>query len=93
MDMITNTSPLIWASFGVGVFIALLFFKIIFADFDGFIECVRYWFQPNFMSALRGEWTEDRWGSLKLFIWVALSVGCGVLAYHQLPDCLPGFFG
>jgi hypothetical protein len=93
MDLITNASPRAWAAIGVGVFIAVLFFKLIFGDFGGFIECVRYWFQSDFISAVRGEWTEDKWGSLKLFIWITLSIGCGVLSYYQLPGWLPGFFG
>jgi hypothetical protein len=93
MDMIAVASPLAWAAIGVGVFVSVLFFKLIFGDFEGFIECVRYWFQPDFISAVRGEWTEDKWGTLKLFIWIALSVGCGILAYHQLPGWLPVVFG
>jgi hypothetical protein len=98
MDMITSASPRAWAAVGVGIFIAALFFKIIFGDFEGFIECVRYWFQSGFISqltsALRGEdGMERQWGELKLFVWIALSVGCGILAYYQLPGWLPGLFG
>jgi hypothetical protein len=93
MDMITGLSRQVWAALGVGVFIGALFFKLIFGDFQGFVECVRYWFQPDFVSFVRGEWMEDKWGSLKFFIWIALSGGCGILAYYQLPHWLPGFFG
>lgn len=93
MDMITGLSGQVWAAIGVGVFIAALFFKLIFGDFQGFVEGVRYWFQPDFVSFVRGEWMEDKWGSLKLFIWIALSAGCGILAYYQVPHWLPGFFG
>jgi hypothetical protein len=93
MDMITGLSRQVWAAIGVGVFIAALFFKLIFGDFQGFVECIRYWFQPDFVSFVRGEWMEDKWGSLKLFVWIALSVGCGILAYYQLPGWLPGIFG
>lgn len=91
--MFTSMSPRAWAAIGVGVFIAVLFFKLIFGDFDGFIECARFWFQPDFISFLRGEWTEDKWGELKLFVWIGLSVGCGILAFYQLPGWLPGIFG
>jgi len=67
MDMITGLSRQVWAALGVSVFIGALFFKLIFGDFQGFVECVRYWFQPDFVSFVRGEWMEDKWGSLKLF--------------------------
>jgi hypothetical protein len=81
-----------------GVFIAVLFFKLIFGGFDGFMECVLFWFQYSFISgvisAAHGDdGTERKWGSLQLFIWVALSVGCSILAYYQLPGWLPAFFG
>ena len=97
MDMITSASPRAWAAIGVGVFVAVLFFKLMFGDFEGFIECMRYWFQrgsiTDVFSAVRGDSTERQWGSLKFFIWIALSVGCGILAYYQLPGWLPGAFG
>jgi hypothetical protein len=93
MDMITGLSRQVWAAIGVGVFIAALFFKLIFGDFQGFVEGVRYWLQTILYSAVRGEWTEKEWGALKLFVWIALSVGCGLLAYYQIPHWLPGFFG
>jgi len=97
VELFTNASPRAWAAAGVGVLIAVLFFKIIIGDFDDFIECVRYWFQrgliSDIISAVRGDQTEREWGSLKFFIWIALSVGCGILAYYQLPGWLPGIFG
>jgi hypothetical protein len=94
--MITSASPRAWAAIGAGVFIAVLFFKLIFGDLQGFIECVRYSFQApftfRFIWAMRADSTEVEWGSLKLFIWIVLSVGCGILAYYQLPGWLPGIF-
>jgi hypothetical protein len=92
IDSITHASRLTYAATGVGVLVAILFFKLFFTDFSGFWECVRYWLRPDIISLFRGEWDEDRWAELKLFIWAALSVGCGVLSYYQLPGWFPSMF-
>ena len=89
----TQTNPhLVFASLGLGAFVAFCFFKPFFGDWSGFRECIRYWFTSDLISLFRGEWTEDRWASLKLFVWLALSVGTMFLAYYQLPDKLPHMF-
>ena len=92
MNAVTHASRLTYASVAVGVFMAAFLFKLFFKDFSGFRECVRYWFRPDIFSLFRGEWNEDRWSELKLFVWAALSTGCGILSYYQLPDWFPSMF-
>ena len=49
---------------------------VIFRTWDKFWEAVRFWFTPDLLSALRGEYYEDWVGELKLGLWIALCVGC-----------------
>ena len=67
------------ASILVGALVAWLLFKVFFEDFGDFMECVRYWFTPDIISAFRGEWTEDQWASMKLFLYLGLSIASGIL--------------
>lgn len=88
-----QTNPhLVIASLGLGVFVAFCFFKPFFGDWSGFWDCMRYWFTPDLISMFRGVWDEDRWATMKLFVWFALSVGTMLLAYYQLPDKFPHIF-
>jgi len=80
------------AAGGLGLLVAFLFFKPFFGDWSGFWECVHYWFTPDIVSIFRGEWEDDRWASLKLFIWLALSVGTAIVAFYQLPGWFPHVF-
>jgi hypothetical protein len=90
--VVTHASKLAYVSWGVGVVMAALLFRPFFQDFSGFGECIRYWFQPDLWSLFRGEWLEDQWAQLKLFLWVAISAVAGVAAYFKLPTLLPVFF-
>ncbi len=68
---------------------AALLFKIFFDGFGEFLECLRFWFTPEIVSIFRGEWNEDLWAEMKLFIYVGLSVGVGFLtnfSLHRLLD-------
>jgi len=76
---------LIYASIGVGLFVALILFKIVFEDFDDFIDCIKFWLQGDFISMLTGEREEYRWDTLRIFLWIAISGAGGVCAYFQLP--------
>ncbi len=90
---VTRASSQAWAAVAVVIVIAALFFKIFFGDFAGFAECLRYFLRPNYASFLSQERPDDNWGSLRFFIWAALSFGCGLLAYYQLPGWFPTLFG
>ena len=67
----------------VGVLIAVGLFRLFFKDATDFLECVRYYFQPDILSVFRGEWLEDWWGSTKLGVWLAVSVGMGFVAHYK----------
>ncbi|MGZ0706774.1 hypothetical protein ACWPKO_00365 [Coraliomargarita sp. W4R53] len=62
----------------VGFLALVLSFRLFFACRDDFFDAIRHCFTPDFISLLKGEWTEDQWNELKLFVWLALS---GLAAY------------
>lgn len=62
-----------------GLATAFLLFKPFFNDCEKFGECIRYWLTPDIVSMIRGEWAEDQWASMKLFLYVGLSIGSGIL--------------
>ena len=59
---------------GIGVMILL--FKPLFGTKEEFIDCVKFWFKPDFLSLFSGEYFEDRWSEMKLGLWIL----CGVIA-------------
>ncbi|MGC9940262.1 MAG: hypothetical protein ABSE48_00405 [Verrucomicrobiota bacterium] len=82
---------LTYAAMGVAVFVACLYFGIFFSDFSGFEEDVDKAekipiVDPDY------DYVESKWSSGKITIWILLSVGSGILAYHQLPDWFPQIF-
>jgi len=48
---------------------------VFFGTWDGFWEGIKFWGTPNIISAFRGEYWEDRWAEIKLFLWGAFCVG------------------
>ena len=71
-------------SIAVGLLVAGLLFRAFFDDWDGFMECVRYYLTPEIISIFRGEWGENGWAEMKLSVYIALSVGSGTLAFIKL---------
>ncbi len=67
------------------MFVATLFFKPFFGNWDGFKDACADAF--SLFSASR--WVDCEWSDLKLKIWLLLSFGCGLLAYHNLPEWFP----
>ena len=67
-----------------GVAMAAVLFKPFFDDVSEFLECIRFWFTPEIISIFRGEWNEDLWAELKLFVYFGLSVGVGFLTNYSL---------
>ncbi len=62
--------PRLWILAGVGgVFIAISSAKKIFDGWEGFLEALRFWFQPGWLSLLRREFWQDVKAEVKLFIW------------------------
>lgn len=85
--MLKDASLLDYASAGVAILIAALYFGIVFGSFQDFrdsFEGGKWW--PL------GRAVTLNWGTLKLIIWAVLSVGSGFLAHHQLPFLFPHWF-
>lgn len=57
--------------------------RVIFTDWDGFIEAVRFWTRVDGALTLKREWQEDRWGTSKLPVFILLSVAL-VLIEHLM---------
>lgn len=68
---------------------AAALFRLFFKDLPDFIECLRFYFQPNIISLFRGEWEQDWWASLKLGVWLTLAVGMGFATHYKLPQLVP----
>src|SRR3954463_12953935 len=81
---------LIAISIAAGVIIAALLFRLFFKGFSDFIECLRFYFQPNIISLFRGELVDDFWGSLRLGGWVGLSLLLPVGTYVKVGQFFPG---
>jgi hypothetical protein len=99
VDILMHTSKLTYASVGVGLLVAFLYFRIFFYDGSQFEQDAENAAKAELMSRtlfwpLRWIYDRDefRWSELKILIWIALSVGSGILAYHQLPEWFPVLF-
>lgn len=80
---------LLWISIGASLLMAAALFRLFFKDLPDFIECLRFYFQPNIISLFRGEWEQDWWASLKLGVWLTLAVGMGLATHYKLPQFIP----
>src|SRR5947208_13386422 len=77
-------------SIAAGVIIAAVLFRLFFKGFSDFINCLRFYFQPNIISLFRGELVEDFWGSLRLGVWMVLSLIVTVGTYVKVGHFFPG---
>lgn len=57
----------------------LLMGRGFFKDWWEFFEAIEYWFTPDIVSGMRGEWHDDRAATLKLLVWLALCIGAVVV--------------
>jgi hypothetical protein len=80
-----GANPRLWWVAGVtGLCCCIVTARRVFDGWGGFLEALRYWFQPGWLSLLRGEWVEDQWAQFKLMgcvvftVVVTLSVKAGV---------------
>ena len=99
LHVLMSASKLTYASIGVGLLVAFLYFKIFFQDADQFEEDAKNTARLEYMRRsllFPFSWLVDRtdyqWSELKIIIWIGLSVVCGVLAYYQLPEWFPNVF-
>jgi hypothetical protein len=78
-----DANALTWTCIGITVLVGLLYFRLIFPkpnDFDA--VPVDYGLRPN-----------QQWRRLQIILLVVLSVGSGLIAYHQLPTWFPHLLG
>ena len=68
----------------ISLLTAVLLYFVMFKDWDEFLECVKFCFTPEIISALRGKYWEDVWAETKILLWLGISVTAGVLAYIWL---------
>lgn len=70
----------------VSITIALLFvlFRLFFQDLNDFKEHVKFLFVPDLVSALKGEYNEDRNSSFKVVIYLGISLGPGLVTYFTI---------
>ena len=98
MEVAESTSNLTYASIGVGLVFAFLFFKIIFrapGSFAHDLENSRktHMFErEHWKRMFDGNDVDRQWSKLKIFIWLALSVAGGWAAHYKLPELFPNFF-
>jgi hypothetical protein len=78
-----------------GLLVAVLYFRIIFGSFGGFkLDLNNAANNPLFLNSNHDHYdhSESQWSRSKIVIWILLSIGCGVLAYYQLPGWFPSLF-
>lgn len=61
---------------------AYMLFTLLFESREEFFECVKFWFTPDIVSALRGNYFEGSWAEFKLWIWIVASVLVGYGTYQ-----------
>ena len=49
--------------------------RYFFDDWRDFLDHLRLWYQPIWLSAFRGEFGEDMWAQAKLFVFLGLCAG------------------
>ena len=93
ISSMTGMSPLTCAAVGVGMFVAILYFKVLFRSFGGLrLDLENIANHPLFFRTSSYDHVESRWSRNKILIWILLSVGSGILAFHQLPAWFPRMF-
>lgn len=55
--------------------------RLFFDSWDDFLDSLRLLYQPQWLSALRGEWHEDNWVSLKLLLYLIFCLACATTVY------------
>ena len=68
----------------IALITAAVLYVLLFEDWDEFLECVKFCFTPEIISALRGKYWEDVWAETKILLWLGISVMAGVSTYIWL---------
>jgi hypothetical protein len=88
---VTGVSPLTCAAVGVGLVVAVVCFEMIFGGIGGFRQDIDNDAKIPLLDK-DYDYVESRRSHNKISIWLLLSIGCGLLAYHQLPRWFPDLF-
>lgn len=62
----------------------ILIGRVLFEDWSGFFESVKFWLTPDIISWFRGERWEDAWAETRLLLFVVLCVIAVVLEYLSI---------
>lgn len=97
LQLVTTAPKLTYASIGVGLLVAFMYFKLFFKDSSGFAQDADntakiFWLRRWVFWYRNSQYDDCRWSELKVFIWVGIAAGSGILAYYQLPDWFPQVF-
>lgn len=63
------------------VIVGYMLFSVLFETKEEFIDCVKFWFTPDIVNLIRGQFYEDYWAEFKLWLWVAGTAGIGYGTY------------
>ena len=74
----------------VNILAYVLIGAIFFHDWDGFWEVIKFWSTPDFLSALRGEYWDNKWAQAKPWLFLVV---CGALVYGEFELIQKLFFG
>jgi hypothetical protein len=55
--------------------------QLFFDGWDDFLDTLRFIYQPQWLSALRGEWHEDNWGSVKFLFFLICCAAAATTVY------------
>jgi len=55
--------------------VSLLVGKLFFGSMSDFLHCLRLALTPNVISFLRGDWKEDEWATMKVYLYFTLCLG------------------
>ena len=73
--------PRLWIPAAVvGLVFAIVTGRKFFGGWSGFLESLRFWFQPGWLSAMRGEFWEDVGSEFKLILWFAAGMAVSLVA-------------
>jgi hypothetical protein len=64
----------------------------ILGGWEGFVEAVRFWATPDWLSMFRGEWEADWEAEMKLGLWAIACVAAVAVQYKLLTLVVPGWF-
>jgi hypothetical protein len=91
-DFLAHGTRLSYAAMGIGLITAILYFRIFFRNPSGFEDDL----SNATKSPIRDkdyDYVDNQWSKDKILLWIIISVGCGILAYYQIPEWFPRLFG